>query len=184
MIRIIPITFMALVASCSAHQKEPVSDLDLYRSYARSQAEKGPLKPQVLTETVVVERPTPVPVVQAEIDKDIIQITTLTPENKPDQIFIIKENTELKISIKVTHSLEKLTTQLAVTEGLPQGATLKKNTRQGNQDIYELTWKPNLLPSTTATEVHRLVLTAASTSHDENLKILAQQTSIAIVVTK
>jgi len=172
------ITFALLNSACSPHLKQPVEDIESFRENAKAEVEKGPIKPQVIRETVIVQKPEIVIQEQAKIDDSLLIL-----ENQ--KIFAFTEGQMARHKIRVRHLTPKLTSQLNI-KNMPKGMTIKKISSQGNQDEYELMWAPELyfINSNRVFEKQMIEIEVVSTSSDPILKNLKIVEPAAVIVTR
>jgi hypothetical protein len=172
------ISLVMMSSACSPHLKEPVEDLASFRENAKTEVKKGPVKPQVVQETIVVEKPKVVIQEQAKIDSSLLVLDN-------QKVFTFTEGQAGTYKISVRHLAPNLTSQLAA-RNLPKGMTLKKISTQANQDDYEITWTPGLyfVASQRIYEKHDIELEVTSLSQDPVLKNLKVIEPATILVTR
>jgi hypothetical protein len=171
--------FLALITgSCSEYSKTPVEDLSSLREHARAEVEKGPVQPQVVRETVVVEKPKVVIQEQARIDDSFLVIET-------DDVLSFTEGIKGQYIIKVHHLSEKLQSDLTVIQG-PKGLSVKKIKDEKNVSVYSVEWSPELyqIPTGKVFESSLLELQVKARSQDPLLSKIQKQKKITVLLTK
>lgn len=151
----------ALVGACGRYEKNPVENLDQLRENGRQEIERGPEKPQVITE--YVERPTPPQVVEKESATVNESYLVITPdlemtyiEGQAATFFVRARSLVPGVKIKLT------------AQNLPEGAVLRdvSNDETVNpkkeKDLYGLTWTAPLytVPGNQAVKTIRVKFTA------------------------
>lgn len=172
------ITLMSLslfAAGCGEYQKNPVQDLEQMRQNAKVELQKGPDKPRVITNEIVVEKPVLVVKEESSIDEKFIVIT-------PDSQMTFSEGQQSQFKIRARVLVPGITVKLSA-QGLPDGARLEKSTQE--KDLYILTWTPDLytVPSNAAMKSFTAKVTAEvsganNTQEAEQLKGLVREKEI------
>lgn len=167
-----------LITACSPHQKEPVAELQNLREFAKTEVSKGPIKPQVVTETIVVEKPQVVVQEQAKLDATVI-VVDLTP------VMSFTEGVKGQYTVRVRHLIPDLTTS-AIALDLPKDSKLIKAESLTNEDIYTLEWTPPsyYVGSDRLYEQQQIDVKVVSTSTHPALKNLTVSKKAVILVTK
>ncbi|WP_413293953.1 hypothetical protein ACLSU7_02345 [Bdellovibrio sp. HCB185ZH] len=135
---------MALTA-CDGWQKNPSSDLQEMRAQAKTITEMGPDKPQTITETVVVTKPSPVEVTKTVVVEKEVEVKVKETDITRSMILLTADS-EMTFSEGVSSSY-KIRASLPVpgaavtltASNLPEGASLKPSSEK---DVYVLTWNP------------------------------------------
>jgi len=167
------LSLVMIASACSPHLKQPVHDLEGFRENAKSEVQKGPVKPQVVHETIVVEKPEVIVKEQAKIDSSLLVIDN-------QKIFSFTEGSSSTFKITVRHLAPNLSSVL-VAKNLPKGMTIRHASSQANQDTYEMTWTPGLyfVNSQRVYEKQNITFEVTSTSKDpilQNLKLIEPAT--------
>jgi hypothetical protein len=171
-------TIIFAIAGCGSYKKNPVgSDLTTIREEGKTSQSEGAQKPQVITKTVVVEKPTQVTKEESTIDDKFIVIT-------PDPQMSFNEGQKSSYKIRARVLIPNVKVKLVATD-LPDGASLMESTTE--KDLYILSWTPALytIGSNTNMKMYDVKVTAqvlsAATPQDlEKLKGLVREQEVPL----
>lgn len=170
------------VVGCGGGKKNPFSDNELksIRDEAKTAEEMGPQKPQVKTNTVIVEKEIEVIREESSIDK----ILVISPD--PEMSFNEGQVSNYKIRARALKPGVQI--ELIATD-LPSGATLTKSPVE--KDLYILSWKPAyyIIPTSSNMKTYEVKLTAKviSTDKSEDLakyKDIVRENTVSLFVFK
>lgn len=176
-------TSTLLISACGKYEKNPVQDLDQMRKQGQSELEKGPDKPQVLTETVVVERPVEVIKEQSTLDQNFVVIT-------PDAEMNFVEGEASTFQVIGRSLLKGVGIQLAA-QNLPVGAVFKAAPTAQDANRYILTWTPafGTVASTSVIKTIKFKISAQITTvpadqDRKKLESLLREKEVSVLVLK
>lgn len=123
-----------LAAGCGDYSKDPVPDLEKMRQNGKVELQKGPDKPRVITNQVLVEKPIIETKEVSAVDKGFVVIT-------PDSHMTFNEGQTGQFKIQARSLVPGIQIKLKAS-GFPEGAQLEKSKTE--KDVYTLTWTPAL----------------------------------------
>ncbi len=133
---LLPFGFLGI--GCGNFDKNPVPSeqgvsLNDLRTHAKDLNQRGPEKPRVITETVIVEKPQVVVREESSIDEKFIIIS---PE--PSMTFNEGQSSSFKVRAQVLIPGAQIKLK---AQGLPEGATFTASTSE--KGLYILAWAPD-----------------------------------------
>ncbi len=180
---LLAIATTACVVGCGKYEKNPVQDLDQMREQGKNEVNKGPDKPQILTETVIVEKPVEVVKEQATLDENFIVITA-----DPEINFVEGQKASFQV---IGRSLIKGVGIKLVAQSLPAGAVFESAATTQDKDRYLLTWTPeyNTVPDKSAIKSIKIKIAAQITEvpkdkDRKSLEALVREKEVTILVLK
>ncbi len=179
------IALTALVLSaCGEQNKNPVKDLSQLREKGSTEVARGPEKPQILTETIVVEKPVAVIKEQSTVSADSIVIAASPymtfSEGQKSSFEVIGQSLIPGVRLKLSG------------KNLPAGAELVAAANNDQKDRYVLTWTPayNTVSANSNQSKEIKIKIAAEVAQAPNEKIrqtlasLLKEKEVVLVVTK
>jgi hypothetical protein len=145
-----------ILSGCSQQEKNPVTDLEQLRKLGATEVARGPEKPQILTETIVVEKPVAVIKEQATISSDSVVIAA-----SPYMSFNEGQSSSFEV---IAQSLIPGVRLKLSAKNLPAGAQLNLAPSADQKDRYLLSWTP----------AFNSVVTGASLSKEIKIKLVAE----------
>lgn len=171
------------VVGCGKYEKNPVQDLEKMRENGKTEVNKGPDKPQVITETVIVEKPVEVIKEKTAIDENFIVISA-----DSDMNFVEGQSATFAI---VGRSLIKGVGIRLTAQGLPAGAVFQAAPTAQEKDRYTLTWTPayNTVANNTVIKSYKFKVSAQITDvpagkDRKALEALSRQKELSLLVLK
>lgn len=188
------------LSACGKYEKNPVSNLDQMREAGAKELVLGPDKPQIIREEVRVEVPVEVvrevPRLVPQVVREVVEQATVDEKYliiAPDADMSFTEGKAASFKIRARVLLPGAKIKL-VSQNLPEGATLKDISTDGDPGLYELSWTAPLatVPATAGrkivtikvvaqvteakTDADRKLLEGLSREREINLSVFRDQT--------